>query len=124
MGKGDAWIRPFLAVRTKYRERRAQFLGLQQRALLVPCAWWQRRLGWKRTQAAVPGATRQSIGPRYAADIVTTLALLTDALTPAAYGGWLAPPPWEGARLRWRVARALQERCWQRHNPQHGAGRC
>ena len=85
MGKGDAWIRQFLAFQTKYRELRAQFIGLRQRSLLVQCAWCQRRLGWKRTQAAVPGATSHSICPRCAADIVKTIALLTVSLTPAAY---------------------------------------
>jgi hypothetical protein len=85
MGKVDALIRQFLAFRTKYRELRAPFIGLRQRYLLVQCAWCQRRLGWKRKQAAVPGATSHSICPRCAADIVKTIALLTVALTPAAY---------------------------------------
>ena len=43
---------------------------LRKRSLLVQCAWCQRRLGWKRKQAAVPGATSHSICPRCAADIV------------------------------------------------------
>jgi hypothetical protein len=66
----DALTRQFLAFRTQYRKRREQFRALRQRYLLVQCAWCQRRLGWKRKQAAVPGATSHSICPRCAADIV------------------------------------------------------
>jgi hypothetical protein len=85
MGAVDALTRQFLSLRTKYRELREQFIALRQRYLLVQCAWCQRRLGWKRKQAAVPGATSHRICPRCAADIGRTLALLTVYLTRAAY---------------------------------------
>ena len=63
-----------LAFQTKYRALRARFITLRQHFYRLACAWCQRRLGWKRQQAAVPGETRQSIGSRYAADTVRTFA--------------------------------------------------
>jgi hypothetical protein len=84
MGKVDALTRRFLAFRTKYRELREHFRALRKRYLLVQCAWCQRRLGWKRKQAAVPGATSHSICPQCAADIGRTITLLTVSLTQAA----------------------------------------
>ena len=71
MGKLDALTRQFFSFLTKCRELREQFIARRQRALLVQCAWCQRRLGWKRKQAAVPGATSHSICRRCAADIVS-----------------------------------------------------
>ena len=84
MGEIDEFTLQFLSFQTKYRELREQFLALRQCYLLVQCAWCQRRLGWKRKQAAVPGATSHRICPRCAADIGRTLALLTVSLTQAA----------------------------------------
>ena len=84
MGKVDALTRRFLAFRTKYRTLREQFIALRKRSLLVQCARCQRRLGWKRKQAAVPGATSHSICPRCAADIVRKMTMLTVYLTQAA----------------------------------------
>jgi hypothetical protein len=77
MGEVDDLTRQFLSFRTKYRKLREHVIALRKRYLLVQCAWCQRRLGWKRKQAAVPGATSHSIGPRCAADIVRNIVMLT-----------------------------------------------
>jgi hypothetical protein len=84
MGEVDALTRQFLAFRTKYRKLREHFRALRMRYLLVQCAWCQRRLGWKRKQATVPGATSHSICPRCAADIVRKIVMLIVYLTQTA----------------------------------------
>jgi hypothetical protein len=84
MGKVDELTLKFFSFRTKYRELRERFIALRKRYLLVQCAWCQRRLGWKRKQAAVPGATSHSICPQCTADMGREIAMPTASLTQEA----------------------------------------
>jgi hypothetical protein len=74
-------------LRTQYRDLREHFVTLRQCYYLIECAWCQRRLGWKRKQAAVPGETSHSICSRCAAVIGREIAMPTVSLRQAVPEG-------------------------------------
>ena len=82
-------IKTYLSLQIKYRELQAQFTNLRNRYLLIECAWCQRRIGWKRKTAAVPGDTSQGICPSCA----TTLFKEMQARKDSQAGSSHPPPP-------------------------------
>jgi hypothetical protein len=77
--KGDARSDPQRYVQTRSGELREQFLAGRQGFYRIECAWCQKRIGWKRKTAAVPGDTSHGICPACATDLVSKMQALQDS---------------------------------------------
>lgn len=84
----DERLETYIALQRKYREIQAQCTNLRNRYLLIECAWCQRRLGWKRKTAAVPGETSHSICPSCATTLFKEMQARKDSQAGSSH-----PPP-------------------------------
>jgi hypothetical protein len=75
----DARIGMHRCLQAKYHELRQQFTTLRTLYYLIECAWCQRRIGWKRKTAAVPGDTSHGICPPCATDLFRKLQAMKDS---------------------------------------------